>query len=162
VRATVTSPTDETKNITISSLIGYSPLVTLTTGTNSTGLITNTNQYQFKTVNPTLTQGSGATYAPTITTLYGFYDVGLTAGATNWGLAINTQSYICAPSSGNSLSIGKITAPNYMLDVVGTIYGSTTIEAASNFRCNATAGVSGTIDLTKTATVVGGIITAIS
>jgi len=50
-----------------------------------------------------------------INNIIAFYDEGQTTGKTiNWGLGINTQSYINA-----SLSLGKATAPNSVLDVEG-------------------------------------------
>ncbi|MBE3139518.1 MAG: hypothetical protein IMZ53_02940 [Thermoplasmata archaeon] len=60
--------------------------------------------------------------AGTITTVYSFYDAGQTAATTNWGLGINTQSYINA-----NLSIGKATAPSVALDVVGAGLFTTTL-----------------------------------
>jgi hypothetical protein len=60
--------------------------------------------------------------AGTITTLYAFYDKGQTAGATNWGCAINTQSYFNA-----NVRIGSTVAPTVALDVTGAGLFSTTL-----------------------------------
>jgi hypothetical protein len=71
-------------------------------------------------------KGSG-----TITTAYAFYDAGQIAATTNWGCAINTQSYFNA-----NVSIGKNTAPTVALDVTGACKISTTHTVTGAFGCN--------------------------
>jgi hypothetical protein len=71
----------------------------------------------------------------TVTNNYAFYDAGQTIGSTNWGLAINTQSYINA-----NLSIGKNTAPTVSLDVTGAGLFSTTLGVIGLTTC--TGGIS--------------------
>jgi hypothetical protein len=61
-----------------------------------------------------------------ITDNYAYYDVGQTTGVNNWGLGINTQSYINA-----NLSIGKNTAPTVTLDVAGDAKISSTLEVGT-------------------------------
>lgn len=95
-----TSPTG-TYGLTITSGYCFRPIITLVSG--GTGTVSISTLYQFSAVASTLTPGAGSA---TIGTQYAFYDPGLTQATTNWGLAINTQSYINA-----ALSIGKNTAP---------------------------------------------------
>lgn len=130
---------------TITNASGVSSQITLAGNPTGTDPVI-TNAYLFKGIGITATLGA------TIGTAYGLYIPSLTGTTitTAWGIAINTQSYINA-----NLSVGKNTTPSYPLDVVGDISSSTL------FRINATPGVSGTIDSTKVATVIGGIITAI-
>lgn len=118
----VESQDSETKDITVTSLTGFSSEFTLETGDSATGAITVADAAIFRAVNPTITTGAGSA-TPTITLLSAFYDPGMTAGATNWGLAINTQSYINA-----SLRLGSAVAPTAVLDVTGDAKISTTLE----------------------------------
>jgi hypothetical protein len=64
--------------------------------------------WSYRSVSPAKS-GSG-----TVTLAYAFRDEGMTCATTNWGCAINTQSYFNA-----NVSIGKNTAPAVALDVVG-------------------------------------------
>lgn len=74
-----------------------------------------------------------------IGTLFAFYDSGQTAGSTNWGLGINTQSYVNA-----NLSIGKNTAPTAALDVFGDGKFSSTVQAGGYKSSDGSVGLSGT------------------
>jgi hypothetical protein len=97
---------NETSNVTLTSCIGYYALVNCTKGGSYTATVT--NGYAFYATACTETGGG------TIGTMYAFYDAGQAAATTNWGLGINTQSYINA-----NLRIGSTTAPTVALDVTG-------------------------------------------
>jgi hypothetical protein len=99
----------EAQSVTFTAAYCFRPItINLTRGAGASGAMTVTNMYQYATLNPTLTN------TPAITTLYGFYDPGLTVGGTNWGCAINTQSYFNA-----NVRIGSAVAPTVALDVTG-------------------------------------------
>ncbi len=128
INMSVTTFANEDDLYTITKAIGYgwsSVVPTFTRGVGATGALTITSFNEFETVNPSCVNGS------TITTLCGFYDGGLTAGDTNWGFAVNTQSYI----NGN-LRIGSAVTPTVALDVTGAVLASTSITAGTGFGCN--------------------------
>jgi hypothetical protein len=111
VEISATSYPNETKNITISNVYGYRCPISLTRGIGASGLLSATNVYREYIIDATLTNGA------TIGTQYAFYCGVLSSGTTaNWGIAINTRSYINA-----NLSIGKDTTPAYPIDCVGDI-----------------------------------------
>lgn len=138
---------DETQNMTATNAYGFSvnPMITGSVGGGGVG--TMANLYQYKASNPIIT-GNGS-----ITINGAFYCPAMTAGTTNWGLAINTQSYINA-----NLSVGKATAPATALDVAGSsVLGSASTDTitctgrwiprtvAADPTANATAGSLGEI-----------------
>ena len=107
----VVAPVSENSNLTVTSAYGFWSIANYNRQTaDPTKNLTITNHRAFWAANPTL---SGTTL-PIITTLAAFYDAGMTAGTTNWGLAINTNSYINA-----KLRIGDAVVPTEVLDVTG-------------------------------------------
>jgi hypothetical protein len=106
----------EDKNMTITNFDGVRGKLYLDRAT-ATGTLTATYGKVFRAFDATKTIGT-----ETITTLAAFYDEGMTAGGTNWGLAINTQSYI----NGN-LRVGSAVVPTVALDVTGAGLFSTTL-----------------------------------
>lgn len=108
---TVTSYANEANDITITEATAFGSFLapTFTRGAGSSGALTVTNFYNFKTKSATLVNGA------MIGTQYGFYDGGLSGGGINWGLAINTQSYI----NGKIRINGGAVVPTDALEVVG-------------------------------------------
>ena len=129
--ASATMPTVSSYTMTITDMSCFEPKTAvwiLDAGTSGKAL-TATIASSFRANNPTLVNGA------TATTLCAFYDPGMTVGLTNWGLAINTQSYINA-----NLSIGKATAPTVALDVTGASLISSTLGVTG--LITATGGIS--------------------
>lgn len=102
---TVANLAGDTKNITVTELSGLAmPTISLTTIATSTGTITATNAYGVKLSNPVLTAGGGAV---AITTLYGFYDPGMTVGGTNWGFyGLSAANYLSGSLDAGSYKVG--------------------------------------------------------
>jgi hypothetical protein len=96
-------------NTTITTIDGFNT-APLLAGGGGAGVFTVTtlNHYSLTDINTS----EGAVCATQI----GYYCPSLTGAIANWGLAINTQSYINA-----NLSIGKKTTPSYPIDCVGDI-----------------------------------------
>lgn len=89
ITPTVTSYASETKNITVTNLIGFSLLATLTVGAGASGAVSATNFYQFKAVDVSLVNGA------TTGTQYAFYDTGMTSGTANWGFyGLSANNYL--------------------------------------------------------------------
>jgi len=113
----------DAKTMTITKASGFEPLgLFLDNGTSPTkGLLKATAYASFRAINQSLISlANGAQ----LTEQWAFYDPGMTAGATNWGLAINTQSYI----NGN-LRVGSAVAPSAALDFADAkdiAFGTTT------------------------------------
>ena len=134
ISTSVTSHSSETKSITATEVDGFAPAHFFTTGIGSSGAITVTKVYNFKASNPTLTAGASGGATPTVTTLCGFYDPGMTAGGTNWGFY-------------------GLSSQNYM---------SGTLDS-SGYKCGGTVGATaGPYTIITGITVKGGIVTAIS
>lgn len=109
------------------------------------------------------------TGAGAVTNAYGLYIAAITKGGT-----LNRAIYSAGGDSVHmgSIKFGNVTAPTATVDVSGNILASTTIEAASGFKCGGTAAVAdGTYDIINdgvsigqvtSITVKGGIITGIA
>lgn len=99
----VQTPEATAYNMSVVTLSGYyvHPAINRGIGSGTLGV---TNLLEFHARDPSTSNN------PTIGTLYAFYDGGMTKGTTNWGLAINTQSYI----NGN-LGIGSTDVPTEAL-----------------------------------------------
>ncbi len=101
VLANVRSAAGETYNITVNELEGYYPYsFVMTTGVNSTGRLDVTSLYNFRTLNPGLSKGTGATYTPTITNLYGYYCGTLDKATNNYGFYGITAANAIAVDNG--------------------------------------------------------------
>lgn len=140
----ITSPAGATKNMTVSTLTCFNNYVQLSKTFGDAGALTVTNLYHYKVSTPAVLYGS------TIGTQTAFYDEGCIGATTNWGLGINTQSYINA-----NLSVGKNTAPTAALDVTGAGLFSTTLGVTG--LTTATGGIAtpkGAITLAASATAI--------
>ena len=135
----------EEYNTTITWFVGYNAALFLQRGTLATGALTAIEAYNFRATNPSASNGA------TITTLYGFYDDGQTAGVTSWGFyGLSAQN-----AMSGKLAIGSVSAPTYTCDVTGDA------NVSGIYRAGGVAGFTGTGAYTNF-TIVGGIITAAS
>jgi hypothetical protein len=121
---TATSYINEINNMTITKMVGFSTFsgstsfLCLAKGSGATGTVTATNVYHFEASDVNVSNDGVAT------TQTAFYTPAMTAATTNWGLGINTQSYI----NGN-LRLGSTVAPTCALsfaDAKDINFGSTT------------------------------------
>jgi hypothetical protein len=98
VGAAVTSPGGTGNNLTNTNGIIFSAQYTITKGAGD-GAVSCTALKNYLSANPSANGGA------TIGTAYGFFDAGLTTATTNWGLYMQTPSYIANNATANGIPL---------------------------------------------------------